>query len=228
MPDSESDSESVSQSDFESDYEAARAELLAAEVELTHARERVAEMRRQLPGQPVEDYELTVTRAGSSDPPERRRLSELFSSPDRTLVLMQFMLGEAQTSPCPMCSMWADGYNGVAPHLEQRIDFGIVAAADPDELRQLAEARGWTNLLLVSAAGTSLKTDLGMQDEQGNQWPGVSVFRLDAEGRPVHHYTGGAHLAGDLWRGVDLLSPVWHFLDLTPEGRGDWMPSLSY
>ena len=26
------------------------------------------------------------------------------------------------------------------------------------------------------------------------------------------------------WRGMDLLSPVWNFLDLTPEGRGDWMP----
>ena len=25
-------------------------------------------------------------------------------------------------------------------------------------------------------------------------------------------------------RGLDLLSPVWHFFDLTPEGRGDWFP----
>ncbi len=211
-----------------SDHDSARAELLAAEVELMEARERVAEMRRRLPGQPIDDYQLTVTRAGSSEPAQPRRLSELFSDPDRTLVLMQFMLGEAQTSPCPMCSMWADGYNGAAPHLEQRIDFGIVAAADADELRELAEARGWHNLLLVSSAGTSFKTDFGMQDDQGNQWPGVSVFRLDGDGRPVHHYTGGAHLTGDTWRGVDLLSPVWHFLDLTPEGRGDWMPSLTY
>ena len=23
-------------------------------------------------------------------------------------------------------------------------------------------------------------------------------------------------------RGIDLLSPVWNVLDLTPEGRGDW------
>jgi len=205
----------------------AREDLLAAEVELMQARERVAEMRRKLPAEPVDDYELTVTRAGSTEPPESKRLSELFTAPDRTLVLMQFMLGEAQTAPCPMCSMWADGYNGVVSHLEQRVDFGIVAAADATELRNLAESRGWDNLMLVSSAGTSLKTDLGMQDDQGNQWPGVSVFRLE-DGRPVHHYTGGAHLTGDHWRGVDLLSPLWHFLDLTPEGRGDWMPSLSY
>jgi predicted dithiol-disulfide oxidoreductase (DUF899 family) len=27
------------------------------------------------------------------------------------------------------------------------------------------------------------------------------------------------------YRGIDLLSPVWHVLDLLPSGRGDWMPS---
>ena len=30
------------------------------------------------------------------------------------------------------------------------------------------------------------------------------------------------------FRGIDLLSPVWNLLDLTPEGRGDWEPSLAY
>ena len=29
-------------------------------------------------------------------------------------------------------------------------------------------------------------------------------------------------------RGIDLLSPVWNLLDLTPEGRGEWLPSLAY
>jgi len=23
-------------------------------------------------------------------------------------------------------------------------------------------------------------------------------------------------------QGIDLLRPVWHLLDLTPQGRGDW------
>ena len=27
-------------------------------------------------------------------------------------------------------------------------------------------------------------------------------------------------------RGIDLLTPVWYLLDLTPAGRGDWYPSL--
>jgi predicted dithiol-disulfide oxidoreductase (DUF899 family) len=39
----------------------------------------------------------------------------------------------------------------------------------------------------------------------------------------------GAQLADDRReRGIDLLSPVWHLLDLTPGGRGDWYPSPGY
>jgi len=30
------------------------------------------------------------------------------------------------------------------------------------------------------------------------------------------------------YRGLDLLTPVWNFLDLTPEGRGDWSPGVQY
>ena len=29
-------------------------------------------------------------------------------------------------------------------------------------------------------------------------------------------------------RGLDLLCPVWHLLDLTPEGREDWYAQLEY
>jgi predicted dithiol-disulfide oxidoreductase (DUF899 family) len=29
-------------------------------------------------------------------------------------------------------------------------------------------------------------------------------------------------------RGIDLLAPVWNFMDLTPQGRGEWDASLTY
>ena len=29
-------------------------------------------------------------------------------------------------------------------------------------------------------------------------------------------------------RGIDLLSPIWHFLDVTPQGRGNWYAKLDY
>ena len=28
--------------------------------------------------------------------------------------------------------------------------------------------------------------------------------------------------------GTDLLAPIWHFMDLTPQGRGNWYTSLDY
>ena len=29
-------------------------------------------------------------------------------------------------------------------------------------------------------------------------------------------------------RAGDLVDPLWGLLDMTPEGRGDWFPSLTY
>jgi predicted dithiol-disulfide oxidoreductase (DUF899 family) len=29
-------------------------------------------------------------------------------------------------------------------------------------------------------------------------------------------------------RGIDVLAPVWHLMDLTPQGRGEWYASLDY
>jgi hypothetical protein len=29
-------------------------------------------------------------------------------------------------------------------------------------------------------------------------------------------------------RGIDLLTPIWHFLDLTPQDRGNWYANLAY
>ncbi len=49
------------------------------------------------------------------------------------------------------------------------------------------------------------------------------------DGTVRHLYSSGAQLANDRReRGIDLLSPVWQLLELTPHGRGDWYPSLSY
>src|SRR5207249_12079258 len=66
-----------------------------------------------------------------------------------------FMYGKAETQPCPLCTMWIDGYNAVAPHITQNADFVVVAAASPAALRAHAESRGWDNLRLLSAGDSS-------------------------------------------------------------------------
>ena len=51
---------------------------------------------------------------------------------------------------------------------------------------------------------------------------------IGADGRVHHSYSGRALLTAERFRGMDLLSPVWHFFDLLPDARGDWSPSRSY
>ena len=55
------------------------------------------------------------------------------------------------------------------------------------------------------------------------------MFSRGSGGTVRHVYSNWAQLADDRReRGIDLLSPVWHLLDLTPAGRDDWYPSLDY
>lgn len=213
-------------------YRKLRTELLAAEIELKEQRERVAELRRKLPADtPAGAYWFLEgprdLRSGDA-PPRERSLADLFEDPAKPLVLMHFMFGAAQETPCPMCTMWADGYDGAVPHLERNLSFAVVVAGDLTQFRAHARSRGWRNLRLVSSRGTSFKRDYGFEDEDGGQTAGVSVFVLGADGAPRHFYSGGAMMSGEHYRGMDLLSPVWNFLDLTPQGRGDFFPSLAY
>jgi predicted dithiol-disulfide oxidoreductase (DUF899 family) len=215
------------------DYLAKREELRLAEIELMKQRERVAEMRRALPqGAAIPDYEfLEGPRAlDAGDTPIRKvKISELFSAPERPLVIYQLMFGKKQTKPCPMCTMWIDGYNGVAQHITQNMDFAIVAAAEPTLLREFARERRWQNLRLLSAGESTFKYDLGGENQDGGQDSSLNVFTKDAEGTVRHFYTQHPRLAQDVnERGIDLFTPVYNLMDVTPRGRGQWYASLGY
>ena len=205
------------------EYRAARAELQQAEVALREARRRAAELRRALPHDTeVEDY------AFEEAPGREVRLSELFTGPDRSLIVYQFMYGGAQTSPCPMCSMWIDGLNGVARHVAERTDLVVVAQAAIGDLQAWGAKRGWSALRLLSSAPSSFKSDFGMQGENGEQFPGLSVFTRAADGSLRHVYTRDPHVVEREEGGMDQWCVVWNLFDLVPEGRGDWYPSLEY
>lgn len=207
-------------------YEKLRDELLEAEVALRDQRERVAELRRSLPRDTVVgDESFEEIRDGVRVPV---KLSELFTDPNKPLLLMHFMYGGSQEHPCPMCTSWADGYDGVIPHIEQRANFALLVAGDVGAFADYARSRGWQNLRIVSAKDSALKRELGFETEEGAQLPGVSVYTREADGSLVHFYSQCAFLGEHGFRGMDLLSPVWHYFDLTPDGRGDFMPSKSY
>lgn len=213
-------------------YRKARSDLLQAEMALQDQREQVAALRRKLPpGPEVPDY---VLREGPADLSRNAagdffdtRLSELFGEGRPSLIVMHFMFGDDWELGCPMCSAWADGYNGVQQHLRDHTSFAVVAGCELGKFREYARGRGWQNLRLLSSHGTSFTRDFGFE-EDGEPLPGVSVFTKDADGALRLFYSGGAIMDADQYRGMDLLSPIWHYFDLLPEGRGEWFPQHSY
>lgn len=209
-------------------YRAARDELLRAESDLRRRTEEVAAMRRRLPlGGPVpEDYAFD---AGDG---RTVRLSELFTLPEASLVLYNFMYGPKMAAACPMCTSFLDSLDGSAPHLTQRVNLAVVAKSPIDRIRAHARARGWRHLRLLSSAGNAFNRDYLGESPDESQNPLLHVFVR--RGATVHHfYTTELFFVppepGQHPRHIDPMWPLWNVLDMTPEGRGDgWHPKLEY
>src|ERR1700720_2464777 len=104
------------------EYRAARNALLAEEMELRRQKERVAVQRRALPagGMIPEDYEFD----GDGG---RVKLSALFSPGKDTLAVYSFMYGPERERPCPGCTHFLDALDGQVRHIDQTINFVVVA-----------------------------------------------------------------------------------------------------
>jgi len=216
------------------DYQAARTALQRQELALRDMCEQVAAERRGLPAGPV----LATDYVFDEGPPDltqntsadffQTRLSDLFAPGHDTLLIDHFMFGAQDKAGCPMCSMWADSYRGAVPHLARRLSFAVVAKTDIGTLRAWAAKRGWLGLRLLSSAQTRFNADFEMESEDGgSQFPGLSVFKKLPDGRVQHCYSQRAMYRGveGEYRGLDIYTPLWNLLDLTPDGRGDFMPT---
>ena len=222
-------------------YRAARNALLAEEMELRREIERVAAQRRALPagGTIPEDYEFDGVGG-------KVKLSALFAPGKDTLAIYSFMYGPERERPCPGCTHFLDGLDGEAEHIIQRINLAVVAKSPLPRILDFAKERGWRRLCLLSTAGntydrdyfgdsTGLSAAVREQQEfkEGQEWdmPMLNVFRRDGGG--IRHFWGSEVLyvppePGQEYRHNDALDPLWNTLDLTPEGRGDFHPKLSY
>jgi predicted dithiol-disulfide oxidoreductase (DUF899 family) len=206
--------------------------LLVEEIALKDHAERVAAMRRALaPGRIVDDY---VFREGPpdlsrNDPKGFRetKLSELFGKDKNELLIYHMMYGPDWEGPCPMCTMWVTGYNGISHYVNERVNFVVVAKAPLAKLREWAKARGWNNVRLLSSYDSTFNLDMGAEDADGFQNPGISAFVRGPDGIR-HFYSKWASLDENNNRGLDLLSPVWNLYDLVPSGRDDWYPSIGW
>jgi len=208
-----------------SEWLEARRSLLAREKELTHAREALAAERRALPWVRVEKPYAFESERG------KRTLAELFEGRGQLLVY-HFMFPASWEAGCKSCSFWADGYDGVQPHLAAR-DVTLVAISKAPLARLVAfRARmGWSFPWASSAEndfnrdfGVSITPDeissrapvynFGTQPFGVEEAPGISVFAKDARGDVFHTYSCYS-------RGLDWLNPAYQLLDLVPKGRDE-------
>jgi predicted dithiol-disulfide oxidoreductase (DUF899 family) len=172
-------------------------------------------------------------------------MSKLFES-HHTLVLYSFMYGPERDSPCPMCTHLLDSVNGAASHIGQRAALYVVAKSPIARLVAWARARGWAHLDFLSTAGNSYDADYfgdtsklpapirdawGLKDGEDRDETMFNVFRLD--NGVVRHFWGSELTwapmePGQHHRSGDAVNALWGMLDMTPEGRGQFMPKLAY
>jgi len=174
--------------------------------QIAELRKKMHELQQAIEPEPVNDYVLI----GADGPV---KLSQLFGAKDRLFVIHNM------GATCKMCTLWADGFNGVLPHLENRAAFVVSTPDDPAAQKKFAASRGW-RLRMVSHRDTSFAADMGYRAADGGWVPGVSVFKK--EGGKVMRVSDTRFGPGDDF------APIWHFFDLLPEGAAGWRPQYSY
>jgi predicted dithiol-disulfide oxidoreductase (DUF899 family) len=117
---------------------AARAELLEREKQFSKAGDELARQRRQLPWVAVEKQYTFQSEQGP------KTLGELFAGRTQ-LVVYHFMFGPHYEAGCPACSLTADGFDGVLPHLAAcDVTMVCVSRAPIDKLLAYRERMGWS------------------------------------------------------------------------------------
>ncbi|MCG9129013.1 DUF899 family protein [Candidatus Poribacteria bacterium] len=177
------------------------------ENELFEKQKEIIELKSQLKPQLVQNYMfLTVGE-------KEINLSEMFGNKSDLIVVHNMGVS------CPYCTMWADGFNGLLQHLENRAGFAVVSPDAPDIQYEFAQERGW-RFTMYSSVRSTFSNDFGFKNEDG--WlPGVSTFHRNSDGA-IFNVQNAYFGPGDLF------CSVWHLFDLLDSGTEEWHPMLNY
>jgi len=183
-------------------------EIAEAEKNLMAEKRKLTELRKKLPKTEVKDYTFKDKEG------KEIKLSEMFG--DKKELMLVHNMGKS----CPYCTLWADEYNGVVHHLENRVPFVIISPNEPSVMKEFADGRNW-KFKIYSSNGNTFKKDVGYERDNGDVLPGVSVFTKDDTGK-IYHINNARFGPGDDFCGL------WSYLDLLSDGAGKWSPKYSY
>jgi len=204
---------------------AARSALLKKEKEFTLLRDKLGQQQRDMPWVLVDKEYLF------DGPNGKQTLSDLFDGRSQ-LIVYHFMYDPNWDAGCPSCSFWADNFNGIVVHLNQRdVTMIAVSKAPYSKIGEYKKRMGW-NFKWVSSYDNDFNFDYhvsftpeelsekkafynyNLQDTHSPEREGVSVFYKDTAGHVFHTYSAYA-------RGIDVLNVAYHYLDLVPMGRDE-------
>ena len=173
--------------------------------QIVELRGKMRELQQSVEPEEVKDYEFSSAEG-------KVRLSKLFGDKEYLFVIHNMGAG------CRYCTLWADGFNGSLPHIENRAAFVVASPDDPVAQQKFKTERGW-RFRMVSHCDTNFAGDMGYRSDNG--WPpGVSVFHK--RGQKIYRVSDTSFQPGD-----DFCA-IWHFFDLLPEGANDWQPQYKY
>ena len=139
-------------------------------------------------------------------------LRQLFG--DREQLLAIHNMGQA----CRYCTLWADGFNGVLPHLEDAMAVVLLSKDPPEVQRNFANSRNWRFRLASHGGGSYIREQTVFEGE--DNMPGVVVY--ERSGDRVLRRNSAPLGPGDPF------CSVWHLLALAGRGAEDWTPQYRY
>src|ERR1043165_4399810 len=134
------------------EWRAERLKLLEAEKELTRRSDELARRRQELPWVRIDKEYRFDTDEGSAS------LADLFRGRSQ-LIVYHFMFGPDYKAGCPSCSAIADGFNGIAVHLQNHdVAFTAISRAPLPKLQAYKRRMGWT-FPWASSSGSDFNAD---------------------------------------------------------------------
>jgi predicted dithiol-disulfide oxidoreductase (DUF899 family) len=210
----------------------ARKRLLAREKEFTRLRDQLSQERRDLPWERIEKNYVFDGPAGKTS------LADLFDGRHQ-LIVYHFMFDPDWEAGCKSCSFWADNFNGIIVHLNQRDTSMVAISRAPFARIEAFKTRmGWS-FKWLSSSDSDFNFDFQVsftpeQREKGeiynnyqrrkstmSELPGITVFYREDDGRIFHTYSAYE-------RGIDMMNTAYHYIDLTPKGRDEGGRSQSW
>lgn len=167
-------------------------------------------------------------------PAGKTGLSDMFEG-RRQSIVYHFMFDPDWDDGCASCTVFANNLPDLSELHRRETTFALISRAPLEKIERYKEKKAWT-VPWYSSFGSDFNYDFhvtlddkvapieinyrgkaefeaekGAWDRWGSELPGVSVFYRDGD-TVLHSYSAYA-------RGVELLVPFVHYLDVTPLGR---------